>query len=386
MLLNKKESFYIDTGTRLYSGTGKNRKMTINVDQGNNYDFLPIDIGKITSVSGKNIIFSGESLFQLLYNQFKKYFEYRVYLEDIPEATVLFTGKDSSKILGAVFSFNSGHLVALPYIFFNPDKYIEYKGNEGGEEIEAWNEDALILGSHLTKNLLVIDKNLKQESAKTPEPVWVSNNNYCIGEELKISEDINNHKNKIMKIKEKMCILENKLNEEIKLKDLLYEQGKPLENAIIKALKILGYEAENFDDGELEMDQVIISPEKYRYIGECEGKDNKAININKFRQLVDCLNADFNREDVDEKAFGILFGNPERLKDPKERSLGFTEKCKKGAVRERIALIKTIDLFKVAKYLYENNDENFKKKCREAIHSYLGKIVIFPDLPDNNYE
>jgi hypothetical protein len=131
------------------------------------------------------------------------------------------------------------------------------------------------------------------------------------------------------------------------------------------------------------MDQIIISPEKHRFIGECEGKDSKDIDVTKFRQLQDALNADFARDGVEEKAFGILFGNADRLSDPKNRKLDFTTKCKSGAAREKIALIKTIDLFAVAKYLAENDDEVFKKACRNAMHQYLGTIVEFPVIPDN---
>jgi hypothetical protein len=127
---------------------------------------------------------------------------------------------------------------------------------------------------------------------------------------------------------------------------------------------------------------VTSSPEKNRYIGETEGKDNKDINVTKFRQLVDALNADFARVEVKEKAFGILFGNAERLKEPEKRKLDFTAKCKSGAEREKIALVRTIDLFAVAKYLNENDDEKFKKECREAIHKGLGKIVVFPEIPN----
>ena len=62
--------------------------------------------------------------------------------------------------------------------------------------------------------------------------------------------------------------------------------------------------------------------------------------------------------------------------------MDFTEKCKSGAEREKIALVRTIDLFTVAKYLNENEDENYKKYCREAIHKGLGKIVEFPERPN----
>lgn len=175
--------------------------------------------------------------------------------------------------------------------------------------------------------------------------------------------------------------MKERLEEEESLKDLLFESGKRLENAVILALKILGYHAENYDDGVLELDQIITSPEKERFIGECEGKDNKDIDISKFRQLSDAINEDFQRDEVSEEAFGLLFGNPERLVEPSKRKLDFTLKCKSGAKRKQIGLIKTVDLFTVSKYLLENEDEAFKAACRKAIKEQLGEIIIFPSIP-----
>ena len=60
------------------------------------------------------------------------------------------------------------------------------------------------------------------------------------------------------------------------------------------------------------------------------------------------------------------------------RNLDFTQKCQQGAKRENIGLIKTADLFYVCKYLTENTDVEFAKKCREAIFNQLGVIVKFP--------
>ena len=166
------------------------------------------------------------------------------------------------------------------------------------------------------------------------------------------------------------------------LKNLLFETGKPLEMAVIQALLLLGYSAENFDDGILEIDQVILSPEGIRFIGECEGKESKPIDISKFRQLQDTLNEDFQRDGVDEKAFGILFGNPQRLVNPLERTLDFTDKCKKGAQREKVALVLTVDLYYVSRYLSETNDDKYRKECRDAIYAQLGNQVSFPKVPN----
>ena len=348
-----------------------------------NYSFLPIDIGKLTTASGKQVQFTGNPIFSGFYNKFNNNLEYELYVEDPGEAQIVFTGKDKSKILGAIYKVGSGHLVTLPTLTFNEKDFTEIKEDEDGKKREFWNKKGLAFGNRFVECLLDIDKKLTSESEKTPTPDWVSNKQFLGKKEESLYNSINSNNEKIDKILLKNEKLKIELEEDRKLKDLLFEQGKPLENAVIKALKILGYKAENYDDGDLEMDQVIISPENNRYIGENEGKDNKDINITKFRQLVDALNADFAREEVKEKAFGILFGNAERLKEPEKRKFDFTAKCKSGAEREKIALVKTIDLFAVAKYLNDNDDEKFKKDCRDAIHKGLGKIVEFPEIPNN---
>lgn len=362
--------------------TPRKDQRSYNTELYSNYNFLPINIGKLTSASGKHVLFSGLPIFSDFYNKFKSDLEYELYIEDPNDAQIVFTGKDKSKILGAIYKVGPGHIVTLPTLTYNENDFTELIKDDDGEEKEFWNKKGLAFGKSFVKYLLEIDIKLASDSEKTPTPEWVSKEQFSGKKEESLYDSINKNDEKIAKIIQKNEKLNVQIEEERKLKDLLFEQGKPLENAVIKALKILGYKAENYDDGELEMDQIIISPEKNRYIGENEGKDTKDINITKFRQLVDALNADFARDEVKEKAFGILFGNAERLKDPAKRKLDFTAKCKSGADREKIALVRTIDLFAVAKYLNENNDGNFKKNCRNAIHKGLGEIVEFPEIPN----
>jgi len=381
LLLQRKEEYYLHTGQRTFSGTGRSRITTNHVDLHDNYEFLPVDIGNITPVNGKQITFTGNPIFSSFYSKFKNDLVYQAYVENIGDAIPVFSGNDKTKILGAIYQVGAGHLVTLPILVFDEKKFIETIKDEDEKEKEYWNDKGIKFGHEFIDCLLEIDTKLIQGSTKTLAPEWISQKQFSGEKEKKLYDLMNKNNTKIEEFEKKNEELKIQLQKELELKDLLFEQGKLLENAVIKALKILGYEAENYDDGDLEMDQVIISPEKRRYIGECEGKDNKDINVTKFRQLADSLNADFARDEVEEKAFGILFGNPERLKDPKERKLDFTKKCKLGAKRENIALVKTTDLFTVTKYLNENTDEKFKKECREIIHTNLGEIVKFPVIP-----
>lgn len=379
ILLSRKEELTLAQGVT----TPRKGQYTYNTKIATNYDFLPIVIGTLTSASGKHVKFSGNSVFSVFDKNFGKHLEYQLYIENSNATQIIYSGKDNNKILGAVYKVGAGHLIVLPMLKFKEADFTERKKANDGKEREFWNKKGLAFGNNLVSNLLEIDSKLIDGSEKTPAPEWSAEEQYLIKKEIAINDAIGKNRQKIVKLEKENEGLKIALDEEIKLKDLLYEKGKLLEAAVIKALKILDYSAENYNDGDLEMDQIIISPEKHRYIGECEGKDSKDIDVTKFRQLQDTLNADFARDEVEQKAFGILFGNADRLNDPKNRKLDFTTKCKTGADREKIALVKTIDLFIVAKYLLENKNELFKKACRDAIHEHLGKVVIFPKVPEN---
>lgn len=374
ILLSKEEEY------QLAHNVSSERKgqNTYGTEVYSNYNFLPINIGTLTSASGKHVEFSGDPIFSEFYKQFKQNFEYQVYTEDPNGARIIFTGKDKTKILGAIYKAGDGYLITLPYVKYDKDKFTKYNKKE---DASYWTNKAIQFGSNFVDCILRVDQQLTQGLEKTPPPKWSTQEQFSTKKAVEIENDIKNNKKEIEKMQSKNEKLNKELTEENGVKDLLFEQGKPLENAVIEALSILDYQAENYNDGELELDQVITSPEKHRFIGECEGKDNKDINITKFRQLLESLNADFARDEIEEKAFGILFGNSERLKKPADRTLDFTKKCKTGAEREKIALVKTVDLFTIVNYLSENKNEKFKRDCRQAIFNGLGKIVQFPKIP-----
>lgn len=380
-LLSDKEEFFADTGRRTYSGTGRNRSTTINVAPGNNYELLPTSIGSICSGSGKQIVFSGPSSFKGLYERFKENLQYRLYLENTPKSEVIFTGKDKSKILGFVMKVGGGNFVALPFIDYDEDAFTETKKDKKGEEETYWTREAVKFGSDLTQSILEIDAAIQNYSDKTPPPSWANDKKYLTKKEKEMLNKITKNSETIKQLTDINIRLQSDVEEEGLLKNLLYEQGKQLERAVSKALGILGFSAEGYNDGELEMDQIIVGPEKIRCIGECEGKDSKDINIDKLRQLVESMNADSYRDEVAERASGILFGNAQRLVEPGSRTLDFTDKCKKSAQREKIALVRTVDLFRVTKYLDETINEVFKKACRDAIYKSFGGVVQFPKIP-----
>ena len=122
-----------------------------------------------------------------------------------------------------------------------------------------WTKEAIIFGKKLVTILLDIDKSLRLASTATPPPSWANNPEFISPQEEKILKAIDDKAKEIEKLKAEEHSLQADLRRERQLKDLLFETGKPLEAAVISALEALGYSAENYDDGELELDQVIVS-------------------------------------------------------------------------------------------------------------------------------
>ncbi len=374
ILLTNKEEY------QLASSVSSERKgqNTFHTEMYNNYAFLPINIGSLTSASGKHIEFSGNTVFGDFNEKFKKSLEYQLYIENATGAQVLFTGKDKTKILGAIYKVKNGNIIVLPYINYDEKKFTEIKGKD---KKEYWTKEATQFGKSLVKALVDIDKALRKGGDKTPPPDWTNETDYQLAQEQILKNEVEKKTKEIEKLILQKNELLTKIDEEIKLRDLLFEKGKVLETAITTALEILGYKAENYNDGNLELDHVITSPEEDRFIGEAEGKDTSAVNIDKFRQLAVNIQEDLQRDEVENPAVGILFGNGFRLTKPSERAEQFTTKCITTAKSSNCALVRTTDLFRVAKYIKESDNKVFAKSCRDVIKNSVGKIVDFPAIP-----
>ncbi|SFH46369.1 hypothetical protein [Pedobacter insulae] len=376
VVLCRKTDFYIYTGTQSFSGTGRNQKTTNHVTPHSNYKYLPFSSFEFHSASGTTV-YPNSSLVAELHKNCKDYFSFETYIKSDKITDTTFTTKNKDRILGASIALKKGFIVFLPYIDFRVNTLTKYNSKTNKT---TWNAEGVKIGKLFLNSLAQIDKVLKQEQDKTPKPNWLAQNIFELSESALTEKKIAKLSEEILKKQKEIVKLEGVLEEQESLKDLLFETGKPLEKAVIKALTILGYSAENYDDGELELDQIILSPEGQRFIGECEGKESKDIDVSKFRQLLDGLNADFEKDSVEERASGLLFGNPQRLQAPNERSLSFTQKCQTGAKREQIGLVKTADLFDVCKYIVESKDKDFAKRCRDSISEQLGEIIRFPQL------
>lgn len=146
----------------------------------------------------------------------------------------------------------------------------------------------------------------------------------------------------------------------------------------------MGFHAEPFKDSNSEFD-VVFESDEGRLIGEAEGKDNKAINIDKLRQLAMNIHEDLQREEVTKPAKGVLFGNGFRLSPLSDRKIQFTEKCISAAQSSSTALLPTSELFRVVRALLQHPNNDFARLCRKAIFEGAG-IISLPSSPTSNMQ
>lgn len=376
--LSELKQISIATGEKQTSGTGRNQKVTRIVTDYDNYHSIPLGL-KPRSSKGKEIKLTAKNseVISSYWNEFSDISSYKVTIEG--EHTPILLTKHGDKTVGIIARSknSSGALLCLPDIDFYPESFF---ADEEDEENEGdWTQEAEQFSSRFIKTIVSLEKALKSQGELTPEPDWAKDTSYKLNQEKKAAQELLNIENKLEEVQvDKETVLEQ-VRELERFRHLLFEKGKPLEFAILDALKIIGFEASQYDDGESEFDVVFLSKEG-RLIGEAEGKDNKAINIDKLRQLALNIHEDLEREEVEEPAKPVLFGNAYRLLPIKDRSEPFTSKCISASSTSNTALVFTPDLFMAVKYLKDNRDARFAIKCRKAIFNTVG-LVAFPEVP-----
>ncbi|MCE5251842.1 hypothetical protein LLG96_16665 [bacterium] len=368
---------YIDTGERQYSGTGRNQKTTILVDLYNNYKCLPFDLKPFNSKGYAMRLAKGSNLLTSYWSEFSSYSSYRVRIEGQVLKPLVMT-KTGDKTVGALIKQkdSAGALLLLPYLNIESEEFYKEKNNGEFE----WTKQGQEFGHRLLGAIIEIDKTLKQSEAITPTPEWAKAPDYKLPKEAILREELLKIDKKIENLQRQKQTFRDKLANEVILRRLLFEKGTPLEDAILLALKLMGFSANKYKDSESDFDVVFESNEG-RFLGEAEGKDNNAIGIDKLRQLEMNIHEDLAREEVSEPATGVLFGNAYRLFPLNDRSAYFTVKCLKAAKRSGTVLVKTQDLFKVAQYLSGETDSTYAQECRKSILESPGKIVLFPEPP-----
>jgi hypothetical protein len=378
IFLSAIQEVYVDTGQRQHSGTGRNRATTRIVDLYSNYAAVPMDL-KPVSTNGKAMKLStlGAEILAPYWDAFAKNSSYAVLLDKTVPGICL-TTKHGDKPVGAIIrsKHTNGALVLLPDIDFYASEFLEDDDEEG----TRWTTKAEEFAVRFLSTFINLDKALKSTTEVTPEPLWAAESEYMLAQERVLKLKLLEAERRVEEAQRDKEALQEAVISAGTPRALLYEKGKPLEIAIVEGLKTLGFTAAPFKDGASEFD-VVFECADGRLLGEAEGKDTKAVNVDKLRQLAMNIHEDLQREEVTAPAKGVLFGNGYRLTPPSERNTQFTDKCITAATSQVTALMSTSSLFKAVKYISDHQDNEYASRCRTAILGGIGLVEI-PEPPN----
>jgi hypothetical protein len=379
VLMHQSRDLFVDSGRREYSGTGRNERTTTFVDAFKSYSVLPFGFSELVASSGREIRPAAQlGVLASFWSEFSEFCSYEVYFSS-DTITPLLSTKTGNKTVGGIIRGASGSkkgaFVLLPKIDYDRDAFTSERGGK-----LCWNKAGLAWGARFVSSLVKIDKTLRAASATTPPPTWAQSDQYRLASERVTESQIAAITEQIGALETEKEKLRQQLSKDAGLRRLLFETGAELESAILEALGILGLKPSRFRDSDSEFD-VTFTWKEHRFLGEAEGKDNKAINVDKISQLERNLNEDFEKEGVSDYAKGILFGNAFRLEEISKRGPFFTEKCMTAAQRLKVALVRTPDLFVVARHVKESGNLEFAEKCVQAMLGANGTVVVFPVPP-----
>lgn len=374
--LSQLREVFVDTGQRSYSGTGRNRQTTRQVALYTNYQAIPASLSPVTATGASmKLVDKGAEVLASYWSDFESHSRYQVLLtaEKVPACLVTRTG---AKAVGALYrsKASAGTLVLLPDIDFYDSNFVKEKGAK-----QTWTPAAAQFAGKFVSAIVALDKALRSSSEVTPEPAWASDPSFVLGPEAELRVQLLEAEQRVEEAQRQKEETADRLAAAGRHRGLLYEKGKPLESAIIEALRLLGFSAAPYKESDSEFD-VVFETAEGRLIGEAEGKDSKAVNIDKLRQLAMNVHEDLQREVVSTPAKPVLFGNGFRLQPIAERPDPFSEKCHSAAATSSTALVHTPDLFLVVQSLLEQPDLDYARDCRKAMIQTTGRVQ-FPPRP-----
>jgi len=197
---------------------------------------------------------------------------------------------------------------------------------------------------------------------ETTPPSWASDYKVLLPNLPDLEGEIEKLHKKMNELHERLNTVEQQKTEQQKYLKLLYEQGKfQLEPVVRDAFSLFGFTVTDAEpsDGLLESGEGVA-------LLEVEGKDDKAINIDKCRQLLDNVVDDEKKTQQPKK--GLLVGNGFRLKDPKGRTEQFTQRAMESAAGNHFCLLTSDTLFQLVCQVLEDPDNGeLKTQIRKQL-------------------
>lgn len=238
--LVKPVEVYYDTGQRTHSGTGRGRLTTRQVAPASSYDSIPLSFEGLVPRGGTEISVLGDlGPLAAYWHEFGAESEYEVYFDSSGLEPVLGTKKREKVVGGLVRAKGVGALAVLPPLTWDEDALTYMRGKS-----VYWRKEATALGKRFVNALIAASEAFQREGKRTPVPDWAEASEYSLPTEQYLRDDLVRIDREMTEMAQRRKQLLGKVEEAAGLRWLLYESGKPLELAVIKALRLLGFTAE----------------------------------------------------------------------------------------------------------------------------------------------
>lgn len=208
----------------------------------------------------------------------------------------------------------------------------------------------------------VIDKLTTPSSDPEEPPEWLED--YTLPREEEVLEEISELRHEIEEKQDQLEGLQ-------KFKELLYENGRALEESVLEAFRDMGFKVEgevmSGRDGSIELEDARIVLEIY---GTTSG-----VTLEKCRELDDWVEKSI-AENSDKDAYGLLIVNPMREDKPPEREDAIPPNVIDYMDRRNMRILQTVDLFRLLK-----GSRSGELTQADILDNLLGDEIII-ELPD----
>jgi hypothetical protein len=348
--------FFIDTGQRTYSGTGKNRITTIQVSDYSLRSFVPIsgDFNTLKAI-GSQMDFRGEELFRTFWDTNKDKFCYRAYFTHKIGHPFLFV-HGTDKIVGTWIRSERGNMLLIPHLLDEEyfKRAIDYK------EASRIFIDSIIETVH----------SLQKEIGDFSLPKWTLG--YRIPKEQALRVELKALQEGLKQTQSSIEAKRAEISNIEKLKLLICGKGNALRIQVIEVLRELGIDAK---EGPESRDDITMTFEGIVALGEVKGT-NKSAAESHAAQLEKWVSEYFSEHGI--KAKGILFINafcdtPLTLRTEE----AFPKQMLKYCINREHCLITTSQLLGILLATQE-----IPEKRMEAVHSLFSTVGIFKGFED----
>jgi hypothetical protein len=327
------------------------------------YDLAPVP-ADWTPEAGMNMTPGpGAAMLDSYWARFSAMSKYHVAWAEHPDRPALLTPRGHVVGFEAIHGASGGRLVVLPDLPFDDSSFIE----SDGENRPRWTQAAIDFAETLARELLL----LADMAAAAPD--WVDNPEFRLASEAGARAQIEELEERLRALQRDIANKRRDLSEASRLKDLMFAAGPRLDEAVVQALLALGFEPEATDIVASGLDTPFRCPEG-RIFGAAEGTDNGPVGLSRLPQLTYRVLEDAERDEAEEPAKGVLFGNAHRLTPPALREACFSDKCARMATSTSLALLDTVTLFHAVQRQLETGDEDAARAFRSQLVASSGVV------------